>query len=213
MSEHIRVHETHPNPTAQVVSPAATASPCDDIQCHADHRHQMTREREVEQDTILVDHIPDDQGGCQRPTDSHPSCCGPTSLHFEQGDIDVCCGDSNCSEADVSCTLNSPSKQSHSGSAAESDCSGHTLKHVSGPEKTCHIITGSACDITGNTSGTPRADSELDGNCCKGRPKSLVSQCSSTCNDCPTQSTHSPSRTSCDKIQNSKCRAKSTSIP
>ncbi len=144
MSEHIHVHETPPNPTAQVPSPVTTASPCDDIQCHAAHQRQMTREREVEQDAILGDHIPDGQGGCQRSTDSPPGCCGPTSCCFEQGalsraqllfgasdyhhllphlaqtsslsgDIDVNCCNSNCSAADVSCAINSPSTQSHRG--------------------------------------------------------------------------------------------------
>jgi hypothetical protein len=142
MSEHTHVYETPTNPTAQVASPSATAPPCDDIQYHAVHHHQMIREREVDQDTILGDHLPDGQGGCHRSTDLPPSYHGSSS--FEQGtlsrakllfgasdyyplllrwalasslsnEIDASCRNTNCSAADVSCALNSPITNSHRG--------------------------------------------------------------------------------------------------
>lgn len=144
MSEHIHVCETTPNATVQAPSPSATASSCDDAQCHADHHRQVTGEREVEQDAILGDHAPDDQGGCQRSTESPSSCCGSTASHSERGtlskawlalwgfrllsltclaqpsslpgDIDTSHRDNTCSSADMSCAHNSPNTpQPHRG--------------------------------------------------------------------------------------------------
>jgi hypothetical protein len=132
MSEHTHVYETPTNPTTNVASPSTTASAL---------QRQMTRERQVEQDTILGDHLPDGQGGCHRSTDSPPSYYGSASLYSEQGtlsraqltlhyyrlylrfplassfssDIDDSCRESNRSAADVSCALKSPSIQSHRG--------------------------------------------------------------------------------------------------
>lgn len=141
MSEHAHVYETPTDPTAQVASPSATLSPCDDIQCHADHHHQITPGRE---DSILGDHLPDGQGRCHRSADSPPSYPGSTSFRFEQGtlsrtrllsgasdyhpsllrlasasslsnEIDASFPNVGCSVADVSCALNSPSTQPHRG--------------------------------------------------------------------------------------------------
>lgn len=136
MSEHTHVCETSTNPTAQVASPSAAAPPCDDIQCHAVHHRQMTRESEIRQDMILGEHLPDGQGGCHLSTDSPPSYHGSTSFRFEQGalsraklalwgfrlsslllrlvpassssdEIDACCQNTNCSAVEVSCAPNS----------------------------------------------------------------------------------------------------------
>jgi hypothetical protein len=71
--EHSYVYETPTNSTTYVASTSATASVL--------HHRQMTRERQVEQDTILGGHIPD---GRQRSTDSLPSYCS-SSLYSEQG--------------------------------------------------------------------------------------------------------------------------------
>ena len=84
MSKHIHSCENAPNTTAQTLSLSATASPSGDTPCHADHHCQMTREREVEQDGTLDDHVPDGQGECQRSLDSLSSCCGS---NFERGKL------------------------------------------------------------------------------------------------------------------------------
>ena len=85
MSEHIHVHETPPNPEAQVPSPSATAY----AMIYSAMRSTIVRSREgeVEQDTILGDRIPDGQGGCQRSTDSPSSYRCSTSFRFEQGTL------------------------------------------------------------------------------------------------------------------------------
>jgi hypothetical protein len=83
MSEHTHACETSPNAPTQVSSPSATASPCDDTQCHADNPH-MICELELEQNAALSDHAPVSQGECQGSTDSPSSHCCSTS-HFEQG--------------------------------------------------------------------------------------------------------------------------------
>ena len=64
MSEHSLVYETPINSTNTVASPSATALLL---------LRQITRERQVEQDTILGVH---GQGGRQRSTDSPPSYNG-----------------------------------------------------------------------------------------------------------------------------------------
>ena len=88
MLEHTYVCETPRNPTTQVASPSETAHPCGDIHCLANH---MTRVSEVEQDTILGDHIP--------------------ASSFSSN-VNVSCQDSDCSTSGVPRALDSPSIQS-----------------------------------------------------------------------------------------------------
>src|SRR6266404_3275980 len=142
MSEHIHPREAPLDPTVPVSFPT-TATPCHDIQRHADqHLRQVTCGCEVGQDVKLDDHIPDGNGGCQGSTDSPSSsaCC-----HLEQGapskaqlvlqdlqlssltpprstrtsspsgDIDINCKDSRCCAADVSCAPDSLSIHRHRG--------------------------------------------------------------------------------------------------
>ncbi|KAH9050898.1 heavy metal translocatin [Lactarius deliciosus] len=132
MSEHTHAHEAAPNPTPHVASPSATAPQRNEIQCHADHHHRMTREHEVEQDTTLGGHTPDGQGGCHGPTDSPASYRGSTfqvQASSCSGDIDVNCRDGNCSAADVSCILDSPGTQSHTGSVGTIKCESKKPPH------------------------------------------------------------------------------------
>ncbi|KAF8270445.1 hypothetical protein EI94DRAFT_769256 [Lactarius quietus] len=204
MSEHIHACacETPPNATTQVPSPLTTASLRDDTQHHADHHHHLTREREVEQQTILGDHVPDCQGGCQGSTHSPSSS---TSFHFERGNIDVNHRDNTRSADDVLCAPNSPSTPSHRVAEGEC-CSGHTLKHVSGSG---HIIAEPTSDTIDGVTPRRGAGGELNEDCCKGSHKSQAAQSPNTSNNLSTHSTHPPFRSTCDKIHNSTFHSES----